>query len=280
MVKAKFITNDYERSRISHKLNELGFSHKVSSDSSLFDFESKGFLLGRLDKPNYGFLSYFFVDEQFRNQGIGSALIEAFIFHARAKGLNRLVIPGFTGNAPDYIQPGINLETERNAIELVNRFGFAEIGKVYSMNRSLENDINIPLNSEWILREPNLSDRDLIEDAITNSVPGEWSIIFDQKMKTKSHEMLIVLHSNVVVAYSSWNQDRFGPIGVRPEYRGRGLGKYLLAHSLSKMKDLGCRQAWFSWSDQENLDFYKNFGFKVTSSFARFEVDLNGKTAT
>lgn len=274
MDKVKLSTDASARERISNRLIEMGFSQKVSNESLLLDFESKGFLIGRLDKPNCGFLSYFFVEERFRNQGIGSALIETFVIHAKAIGLSRLTIPGFTGNAPGYLQPGINLETEQNAIKLVDKFGFVEIGRVFSMNRSLDDEIHVPSNFEWKLRQPNLSDRDLIQDAIANSVPGEWSILFDERLKAKSHEMLIVLHSNAVVAYSSWSYDRFGPIGVRPEYRGKGLGKFLLAHSLSKMRDQGCRRAWFTWSDQENLNFYKSFGFKVTSSFARFTLDL------
>jgi GNAT superfamily N-acetyltransferase len=275
MGKVQLVTDYFEKIRISQKLQALGFPRKVTDDYFILNFESKGFLIGILNRTATGFLSYFFVEEQYRNQGIGSSLIEAFVSYAKEKGLNRLIIPGSTGDAPGYIQPGINLETERSALTLVKQMGFEELGRVFSMKRSLENDIKLPLNSEWDVREPNFNDRALIADAIANSVPGEWSNIFDERLKTSPNEMLVVLHSNIVVAYSSWSQDRFGPIGVRPEYRGKGLGKHLLAHSLGKMKEMGCRQAWFSWSDEENLHFYQSFDFEITSSFARLALDLS-----
>lgn len=47
----------------------------------------------------------------------------------------------------------------------------------------------------------------------------------------------------------------FGPTGVDPEYRGRGLGTELLRASLAELERLGYDQAIIPWTDA--IDFYR-----------------------
>src|SRR5699024_562259 len=42
-------------------------------------------------------------------------------------------------------------------------------------------------------------------------------------------------------------RERFGPFGVDPDERGKGLGKILLNLCLQKMKARGLHGAWFLW---------------------------------
>ena len=39
--------------------------------------------------------------------------------------------------------------------------------------------------------------------------------------------------------YEATNKDFFGPTGVHPEYRGRGIGKALLVAAMEGLRDLG-----------------------------------------
>ena len=52
--------------------------------------------------------------------------------------------------------------------------------------------------------------------------------------------------------------------GICPEYRGKGLGKYLLSKTLSAMRDMECSIVTLNTSakDKAAVQLYKKFGFK------------------
>ena len=54
-----------------------------------------------------------------------------------------------------------------------------------------------------------------------------------------------------------------GPIGVLPEFKRMGYGKYLLDHSLERAAELGCGALCF----EGNIDFYGKSGFRPASEF-------------
>lgn len=244
------------------------------TDSSLLVSEEKGFLLGCIRQGQLAFLSYIFVQNDYRRQGIGSALLEKFIQISNVQNINQIVIPGYTGNAPGYVQPGVDTETEVEALEFFGQHGFKEIGKVFSMQRSLHDHIEVSEDDQWEIRHPYVSELGLLFDAISRSVPGEWTETFKQRFELNPNLILIAASNGQIGAYSTWKESRFGPIGVLPEFRGKGLGRLVLAHSLEKMKQQGDIRAWFAWSDAENLNFYESFGFNITKTFSRLALDL------
>jgi GNAT superfamily N-acetyltransferase len=255
-------------------LASRGFPTPKLEQSTLLIAKRQGFLLGNLTQKDVSFLSYLYVENDSRKIGIGSSLISHFIELSRKQSANQIVIPGFTGNAPGYLQPGVNVETEKDALRLFRGHGFTEINKVFSMQRMLIDPIDIPIDKNWEVCHPDLDDVDSLSDAISHSVPGEWNSIFKERLMLNPTKILIAKNSECVGAYSTWQETRFGPIGVRPEFRGRGLGRLILGHSLESMKRQGESKAWFSWSDEENLNFYQNFGFEITQRYLRLRRDL------
>src|SRR5262249_19735082 len=55
-------------------------------------------------------------------------------------------------------------------------------------------------------------------------------------------------------------------IGVRPQFQRQGIGSRLLSAGL-KLADAQCRAAFLETSVEENVSFYKNFGFKVIATY-------------
>jgi GNAT superfamily N-acetyltransferase len=255
-------------------LERRGFPTPKLSHSTLLIGERQGFLIGNLTQKDIAFLSYLFVESDSRREGMGSALITSFIELARKQRVKQIVISGFTGNAPGYLQPGVNLETENDALQLFHRHGFNDLDYAYSMERPLIDRIELPVNQEWEISHPSSEDVGSLIDAISHSVPGEWTTIFKDRFELNPQQILIAKSKNLIGAYSTWQESRFGPIGVRPECRGQGLGQLLLAHTLENMRQQGASQARFSWSDRENLKFYQSSGFKITKSFMRLILDL------
>lgn len=54
-----------------------------------------------------------------------------------------------------------------------------------------------------------------------------------------------------------------GPIGILPEYKRQGYGKFLLDYSLSRAAELGAGAVCF----EGNIDFYGKSGFRTAASF-------------
>lgn len=54
-----------------------------------------------------------------------------------------------------------------------------------------------------------------------------------------------------------------GPIGILPEFKRMGYGKFLLDHSLERAAELGCGALCF----EGNIDFYGKSGFRPASEF-------------
>ena len=267
-------TDEKDWSWVLSILESRGFPTPKLSQSTLLISERQGFLLGNLTQKDTAFLSYLYVESDSRREGIGSALITSFVDLAREHHVKQIVISGFTGNAPGYLQPGVNLETEKDALQLFHRHGFKDLDYAYSMERLLTDRIELPVNEEWKICHPSSDDVGSLIDAISHSVPGEWTTIFKERFDLNPQQILIARNKDLIGAYSTWQDSRFGPIGVRPECRGQGLGQLLLAHTLENMRQQGARQARFSWSDRENLKFYQSSGFNITKSFTRLILDL------
>jgi GNAT superfamily N-acetyltransferase len=267
-------TDEKDWSWVLSILESRGFPTPKLSQSTLLISERQGFLLGNLTQKDMAFLSYLYVESDSRRKGIGSALITSFVDIAREHHVKQIVISGFTGNAPGYLQPGVNLETEKDALQLFHNHGFKDLDNAYSMEQMLPDHIELPVNEEWEICHPNLDDVGPLIDAISHSVPGEWTTIFKERFDLNPQQILIARNKDLIGAYSTWQDSRFGPIGVRPECRGQGLGQLLLAHTLENMRQQGASQARFSWSDRENLKFYQSSGFNITKSFMRLILDL------
>ena len=54
-----------------------------------------------------------------------------------------------------------------------------------------------------------------------------------------------------------------GPIGILPEFKRMGYGKFLLDHSLERAAERGCGALCF----EGNIDFYGKSGFRPASEF-------------
>lgn len=70
--------------------------------------------------------------------------------------------------------------------------------------------------------------------------------------------------------------ERFGPFGVAPEYRGKGLGAVLLQDCLMEMKKRGLHNAWMQWVGEGGAawSLYRKFGFTKTHTYLTFRKKL------
>lgn len=260
---------------INQRMEEAGFYPSFTAKTLILTYKEEGFLIGNFADSHQAFLSYIYVEPQFRNHGVGAHLLDHFLSTARDLGMKEVQISGSTGNAPGYLQPGIKVEKEKEAIRLVKRFGFIEIGLAYSMERDLRAfQLEDGLTS-FEIRMPDVEEIPSLQRAIESSVPGDWSQLFAQRVRQNPQQVLIAVRDGEIVGYATWQTSRFGPIGVLHNQRGQGVGRDLVLKSLEQMVKQGEERAWFLWSDEKNLKFYLDLGFTVTESYARYTLLLN-----
>ncbi len=86
--------------------------------------------------------------------------------------------------------------------------------------------------------------------------------------------LLVARQDDTVVGYAQHRGERFGPFGVHPEHRRRGIGRVLLALTLREMLAKGYHAAWFLWTSDQAARLYATCGFREVRRFAVLQHTL------
>lgn len=79
-----------------------------------------------------------------------------------------------------------------------------------------------------------------------------------------------------IVGYAQHRGEAFGPLGVHPEYRGRGIGKLLVAATLAAMLAQGCPRVTIGWTYDEAARLYAQFGLREARRYVVLQKRLAG----
>ncbi len=176
---------------------------------------------------------------------------------AEKKGKRGVRIYGY---APWYFLTGVNSRNYRLRERLKDR-GYKIVSRAV--------DYTVDLERYWIERQDiRIRTDDLeIREATSRNDPVfkwieknfslQWSIEAQLALEKKYGRIYVAETNNGIAGFavhSASHRYRFGPIGVDEKYRGRGLGKILLLHTLDSMRLLGIRYAIIPWTT--HLFFY------------------------
>ncbi|TFB24419.1 GNAT family N-acetyltransferase [Filobacillus milosensis] len=230
-----------------------------------------------------GWISFFFVHSNYEKQGIGSELMQRvsnfFKTHHRKNVF-------FSSYAPNYILPGIDASAYPSGNQFLVQQGFQKQYTAAAMDFSLLDyhypqgiqDLTLKREEEgYHIRQA--TDSDLIEliEFANESFNPDWGRAIREGLINGMPMKNIVIARNpksklvgfgLYGAYEGVNE-RFGPFGVDPEERGKGLGKIILNLCLNQMKAEGYHNAWFLWTGEKTTAgyLYLQTGFKVTRRF-------------
>ena len=117
-----------------------------------------------------------------------------------------------------------------------------------------------------------LADLDEVVGIENVSFPTPWKREhFLHEMKRNPHAWCVVLESrDSVVAYAAtWilvDEVHVNEIAVRPDLRGRGIGRRFLARILEEARKKGCKRACLEVrpSNRSARKMYENLGFRET----------------
>ena len=259
------------------------------------DGEPRGFLLSLTRRvpffndglePERAWITAFGVDPAWQGQGLGGALLDAALGRLRRLGRKTVELAPYV---PNYFTPGADVAAYAAGVDFLSRRGFAVVARPLSMRAELTG-FRTPdpiaataarLRSEGITVRP-ATPADIVPvlDFIARHFTWDWhreasgvfADLFAGDPRTVS--MLVAVQEDRVLGYAEHRLERFGPFGVDPALRSRGIGRVLLAATLTEMLKRTYHAAWFLWTDDNAARLYAQCGFREVRRFAVLRHEL------
>ena len=223
-------------------------------------------------EPERGWITAFGVIPGRRREGIGLALFATALERMAAAGRREVFISPYT---PNYFIPGVDVEAYPEAVAFLQATGWEITQQPISM-RAETTGFQVP--AEIITREQALaaegyavrpvSAADLPElmPFIAGHFGWDW-VRFAQEYLLElfgpgSDQVcfLVATHQGRIVGYCQQRRERFGPFGVDPSLRSKGIGRVLLFRCLADMLAKGFHSAWFLWTGKDAARLYAQAG--------------------
>lgn len=206
-------------------------------------------------------------------------LLEAAEAFAAKHGVTKL---SATPYSPFYFTQGFDVKHEGAYIEMFEKAGYTARPESYARDIDLLSWIEPDeLRTARRAAEADgfgfgpLSDELLVPffDYLNRYQPAGWRIRIRELLYDNDDygRVRIVTYGGEVIGFCVFGDpdgspERFGPFGVRTDFRGRKLGQILLADCLLEMKKRGLHNAWMQWTDKGNNAHYvyEKAGFYIS----------------
>jgi GNAT superfamily N-acetyltransferase len=237
-------------------------------------------------EPELGWITAFGVHPDHHRRGIGTCLFQAAVDRLRQTGRARILISPYT---PNYFIPGIDVNGYPEAKEFLAKLGWKTLYQPISMQADL-NGFQIPatiMEVERRLTQKGITIRPIEPGDIPGLFPfiqkhfgWDW-VRFAQEylLERYGHRsdhvvFLVALKGDEIIGYCQQRGERFGPFGVLPEMRHKGIGRVLLFRCLAEMASRSIHCAWFLWTSEDAARLYMLAGFEKARQFAVLEKSL------
>jgi GNAT superfamily N-acetyltransferase len=237
-------------------------------------------------EPELSWITAFGVHPDHRRRGIGTHLLKATTDRLRRSGCTKTLISPYT---PNYFIPGVDIKGYPDAIAFLGELGWITLYKSISMQADI-NGFQIPESmkeTERRLNHNGIHVRPIEPSDIMGLFPfiqqhfgWDWvrfareylHPLFDQG--SQEIVFLVAAQGDQIVGYCQQRGERFGPFGVTPDMRSKGIGRVLLFRCLEEMASRSIHCAWFLWTSEEATRLYALAGFKEARQFAVMEKTL------
>lgn len=232
--------------------------------------------------PAEAWITAFGVHPDYRRRGIGRALFDNIIRKLRGEGRDILDISPYV---PNYFVPGIDTRAYPDTIRfLQEHIGFETLYQAISMGNDLT-DFRIPDAIQNRIERAEAEDGLTIRPIQAADIPDLMPFLVEhfgwdwfrhaqsyllEYFGDSPHRIcfLIARLRGEIVGFCQQRNERFGPFGVRPDCRNRGIGRMLLFKCLETMAAKQVFFAYFLWTDENAARLYALAGFKRRREFA------------
>lgn len=204
------------------------------------------------------------VAREARRRGIGRALLR----DAETLGASRIA-----AEAGNYFTPGV-VESDTAARAFLTAMGYGETGWTWNLEVALDSALD-SMEADGATRRAGHADRERILLFIEGQFGRIWRFEAEKAFAREVPPLFYTEESDQITGFAAHDVNNrglgfFGPTGVLPSLRGRGLGKSLLLASLADLRGMGYGKAIIPWTDA--LAFYeKSCGAKPAHRFIAFE---------
>jgi len=222
-----------------------------------------------------------------RRQGVGQRLLDASLAYAESDGARVVRIAPYV---PNYVIPGVDVAAYPEAVALLERDGFTVTSRPLSMRAELTG-FRIPeqiaqtaerLAAEGIVIRPAVAtDIPQVLDFAARLFSWDWWSNATEVLgalfaggSSRGVGMWVAYNGGQLLGYSMHRAERFGPFGVDPALRSRGIGRVLLAETLLGMRRQQFHAARFLWTSDSAARLYAQCGFREVRRFAVMEKQL------
>jgi len=204
----------------------------------------------------------------------------------RGKGRREVWFSSYT---PNYFWPGIDRDSYPGIYQALRSAGYEDVYDALAMDADLWPAIHRPEGLNELEAKLGSEGFDVHELRTNEIVPlleflkrwfsADWYRHFLELVSrgVPSEQVVVATLGGRVVGYAQfWGNDgyewacageHFGPFGVEPSLRGKGLGTIILHRCLENMRKKGVHRAFFLWTDRRAARLYERFGFRVTRRF-------------
>lgn len=272
-------------------LNDENFTEEGAFVAEV-DGEVVGFLLslyrqvpitGVGMQEDTGWITIFFVHEDYRKQGIATAMFEKAESYLKEKGKKHVVVSTYV---PNYFIPGVDVDAYPIAFEMLKKRGYGTVMEQFGMSVDLL-DFE-PIDEYYTITQALLEDGVKIQyfereythkllSFLETEFPGDWAAVIRDRIRHRCdpHDIVIATRGDEVVGYCQVDGEHFGPFGVHSSLRGKGVGTVLIIKAMLYAKQKGIRHLWLAWTGA--VDFYsRKAGFKVIRKHAIMKKSLEG----
>jgi mycothiol synthase len=235
-------------------------------------------------EPELGWVWAFGVAEPWRRRGVGRQLVDAALAYLAAAGRKRALVSPYT---PGYFIPGVDTEAYAGAVAFLKALGWRITSEPISMLADLtgflvpphilELESRLKAEGDITVRPVHPADLLALPAFVGEHYGWDWSRKLRENLAalfgagSDDRGVWVASQGDRVVGYCQHSRERFGPFGVAPALRGKGIGKVLLFRCLADMLARGYHCAWFLWTGRRAAGLYAQAGFRTVRQFAIME---------
>jgi mycothiol synthase len=241
-------------------------------------------------QPDEAWITAFGVHPDWQRQKIGTLLLETALQRLCEQGRSTVSVSPYV---PNYFTPGVDVAAYAPAVAFLQRHAFVEVSRPLSMRSELTG-FRIPesilqvaarLANEGVeVRPAEAADIVPVLEFVRECFSWDWyreaGEVFGELFAGDPRQvnLLVASRAGEVVGYAQHRAERFGPFGVNPTLRSRGIGRVLLARTLVDMLKRGNHVAWFLWTGDDAARLYAQCGFHEVRRFTVMKRSLQTDT--